>query len=89
MSLVEPIRIVAFLHSGKEDMEQAAIDAVGKDVFTDFPIEVQRNLCYMLYEVEFEIAADPLTGNYRILSIKDGGDEYLLARLNRSDDNSN
>lgn len=71
MSLTEPFRVKAYLHSDKDTMHDQVVRAIGESVYRELSDVVQRKLTYLLYEVEFELNVDPLTGDYRIISIKD------------------
>ena len=77
MSLTEPFRVTVALHSEKETAECEIVSAIGDRLYQELSDEVQRKLRYMLYEVIFEIEADPRTGKYKILSISDGDDVFV------------
>lgn len=77
MSLTEPFHVKAWLHSDKESMDDCILKSVGQDAYDEMSDEVKGDLRHMLYEVIFEIAADPLTGKYKILLAADG-DQVLV-----------
>ncbi|TFH07054.1 MAG: hypothetical protein E4H14_09410 [Candidatus Thorarchaeota archaeon] len=72
MSLTEPFRVKAYLHSDKESMEDCVVSAIDNYSYKNLTSEVQKKLRYMLYEVAFELNVDPLTGKYIIVSVTDG-----------------
>jgi hypothetical protein len=69
---VKPFRVKAYLHSDKETMEDCAIQSIGRVLYNELPKDVQSNLRHMLYEVEFELDVDPLTGDYKLIRVIDG-----------------
>lgn len=77
MSRERLIHISVALHSDKESMDDELRSALGQDGYEALPDEVQGDLRRMLYEVIFEIEADPLTGKYKIISISDGDDVFV------------
>jgi poly(3-hydroxybutyrate) depolymerase len=62
------MKIKMYLHGSKESAIERA-EEMGLDEVAE------KKFMYALYEVEFELEVDKLTGDYKILSVKDGDQE--------------
>lgn len=65
-----------YLHRDKSEYEEWEIDDEGN---LRWDMKVHENIGYALYEVEFEVEFDLVTGEYKILYVKDG-DQILVPK---------
>lgn len=65
------IRMKRYLHSSK-DSNCCDLEDVAEKLGITISDKALHNFCYALYEVEFELEVDTETGEYTILSVKDG-----------------
>lgn len=54
-----------YLHGNKEEGYELAQEL--KEEGYEISEETEKNLCYILYEVELQVEIDTETGNYKIL----------------------
>lgn len=65
-----------YLHGSKEDGYELALEL--RDEGYEISDAAERNLRYMLYEVELELEIDTETGEYAILKVTNGDQVLTL-----------